>query len=174
MAGPPRLVTGDAHDAVTEVVVDPDNVGEHVMAVVVGVPPLGREPCHVPLPGGGVNFGIVHPIPLAVADIVAQLHVLDALGRSQCACSDCPSGPGSTGADHDTGGQVEAALNSDGALDIRPVVRAKRILDVAADRVQFDGKCLDIRGTQVGVFTYVCDGHQFSLDDRRSTAPFAL
>jgi hypothetical protein len=52
-------------------------------------------------------------------------------------------------------------LNSDGALDIRPVVRAKRILDVATERVQFDGKCLDIRGTQVGVFTYVCDGHQF-------------
>ena len=51
-----------------------------------------------------------------------------------------------------TTGQVEAALNSDGALDIRPVVRAKRILDFATDRVQFDGKCLDIRGTQVGVF----------------------
>src|ERR1700684_4679410 len=118
VAGPPRLVTGDTHDAVTEVVVDTDNVGEHVMAVVVGVPPLRGQPCHVPLPGGGVNFGIVHPIPLTVADIVPQLHVLYALGRGQCACSDRPSGPSSTGADQDTGGQVEATLNSDGALDI--------------------------------------------------------
>src|SRR5271166_874622 len=126
----PRLVTGDAHNAVTEVVVDADDVGEHVMAVVVGVPPLRGQPSHVPLPSGGVNFGVVHPIPLAVADIVAQFHVLDALGRGQRAGSDRPSGPGPTGADYDTGGEVEAALNSDGALDIRPVVRAKRILNV--------------------------------------------
>src|SRR5271156_4512540 len=161
IAGPPRLVTGDAHDAVTEVVVDADNVGEHVMAVVVGVPPLRGQACHVPLPGGGVNFGIVHPIPLTVADIVAQLHVLDALGRGQCASSERPSGTGSADADHDTGGQIEAALNSDGALDVRAVLRAKRIFDVETDRVQFDGKCFDIRGAQVSVFTYVCDGHQF-------------
>src|ERR1700743_1031739 len=170
IARPPWLVTGDAHDAVTEVVVDADNVGEHVMAVVVRVPPLRGQPGHVPLPGGGMNFGIVHPIPLTVADIVAQLHVLDALGRGQRASSDRPSGPGSAGADHDTGAQIEAALNSDGALDIRPVVRAKRIFDVATDRVQFDGKCFDIRGAQVGVFTYVRDGHEFSLVDRRSGA----
>src|ERR1700742_1465122 len=113
IARPPWLVTGDAHDAVTEVVVDADNVGEHVMAVVVRVPPLRGQPGHVPLPGGGMNFGIVHPIPLTVADIVAQLHVLDALGRGQRASSDRPSGPGSAGADHDTGAQIEAALNSD-------------------------------------------------------------
>jgi hypothetical protein len=58
------------------------------------------------------------------------------------------------------GGEVEAALNSDGALDIRPVVRAARILDVATDRVQLDGECLDVRGAQMGVLGYVCDGHQ--------------
>src|ERR1700744_5494916 len=126
----PRLVTGDAHNAVTEVVVDADDVGEHVMAVVVGVSPLRGQPCHVPLPSGGVNFGVVHPIPLTVADIVPQLHVLYALGCAQGAGSDRPSGLGSAGADHDTGGQVEATLNSDGALDVRPVVRAKRILDL--------------------------------------------
>ena len=107
------------------------------------------------------NFRVVHPIPLAVADIVAQLHVLDALGRGQGKCSERPSDPGSTGADHDTGGEVETALNSDGALDVRPVLRAKRSFDVETDRVQFDGECLDIRVAQVGVFGYVCDGHQF-------------
>src|ERR1700730_13323135 len=103
------------------------------MAVVVGVPPLRGQPCHVPLPGAGVNFGIVHPIPLAVADIVAELHVLDALGRGQGTGSERPSGPGSADADHDTGGHVEVALNSDGALDISPVLRAKRIFNVETD-----------------------------------------
>src|ERR1700734_4040864 len=106
IAGPPRLVTGDAHDAVTEIIVDADNVGEHVMAVVVRVPPLRGQPGHVPLPGGGMNFAIVHPIPLTVTDIVAQLHVLDALGYCQCASSESPSGPGSAGADHETAPQT--------------------------------------------------------------------
>jgi hypothetical protein len=28
-----------------------------------------------------VDLRVVHPIPLSVGDVVAQLHVLDALGR---------------------------------------------------------------------------------------------
>ena len=105
-----------------------------------------------------MDFGVVHPIPLAVP-IVAQFHVLDALGRGQ---GDVPNAHPVLVrlADHDTGGEVEAALNSDGALDIRPVARAKRILDVETDRVQFDGECLDVRGAQMGEFGDICDGHQ--------------
>jgi hypothetical protein len=95
-----------------------------------------------------------------VADIVAQFHVLDALGRGQGERPEHPPGPAAAGADHHTGGDVKAALNSDGALDIRPVVRAKRILDVQTDRVEFDGECLDVRGAQMGVFGYLSDGHQ--------------
>ena len=70
-----------------------------------------------------MDFGVIHPIPLTVADIVAQFHVLDALGRGQGERPEHPPGPGSAGTDHQTGGEVEAALNSDGALDIGPVVR---------------------------------------------------
>jgi hypothetical protein len=36
----PLLVAADAYDAKAEVVVHPDHVGEYVVAVVVGVPPL--------------------------------------------------------------------------------------------------------------------------------------
>ena len=106
-----------------------------------------------------MDFGVIHPIPLTVADIVAQFHVLDALGRGQCERPEHPPGLGSAGTDHHTGGEVQAALNSDGALDIRPVVLTARILDVETDPVQLDGECLDVRGAQMGVFGDVCDGH---------------
>ena len=38
---------------------------------------------HVPLPRRRMDLGIVHPIPLAVHDVVAQFHVLDDLGQCQ-------------------------------------------------------------------------------------------
>ena len=40
MTPPPLLVAGDPQDTEPEVVVDADDVGEHMVAIVVGKPPL--------------------------------------------------------------------------------------------------------------------------------------
>ena len=79
----PRLVAGHPHHAEPEVVVHAQHIAEHVMAVVVRVPPLRRDRDHVPLPRAGVDLRVVHPIPLAVGHVVTDLHVLDALRERQ-------------------------------------------------------------------------------------------
>ena len=71
-----------------------------------------------------MDFRVVHPIPLAVAEIAAQFHVLDALGRGRRYVLNADPVLVRLAPITDTGGEVEAALNSDGAVDIRRVVRA--------------------------------------------------
>ena len=76
----PGLVLVDAHDAVAEVVVLADDVRVGVVELVVAVLPLLGRRRGVPLPGGRVDLGVAHPVPLAVQDVVADLHVLQDLG----------------------------------------------------------------------------------------------
>ena len=76
----PGLVRVDPHDLVAEVLVLAADVGVGVVDVVVRVLPRLRGRGGVPVPGGGVDLGIVHPVPLAVHDVVADLHVLEDLG----------------------------------------------------------------------------------------------
>src|SRR6185312_13002196 len=109
---------------------------------------------------GGVDFRVVHPIPLTVADVVGEFHVLDALGQGQGRGADGPSGLAAAGTDNESRGNLEASLKRDGAPDICAVPLAARILDVATDRLQFGRKGLDVRLAQMGVFGYVCDGHR--------------
>src|SRR6478735_1004561 len=112
-----------------------DDVGEHVVAVVVGIPLLRGDTGHVPLPGAGMDFRVVHPIPLAVADVMAEFHVLDALGHGERGGSEHPAGLAAAAGDDQPGGDVEASLKRDSALDVCPVIFTARILDVAADRL---------------------------------------
>ena len=79
----PLLISGDAQHPVADVIVHIQNVGVLVVHVVVGVPPVLGHPGHIPLPGRRVDLRIVHPVPLAVDDVVADLHVLDDLGDRQ-------------------------------------------------------------------------------------------
>jgi hypothetical protein len=65
-----------------------------------------------------VDLRIVHPVPLAVDDVVAQFHVLDALGHQQSDGSDCPSGLALAAEDRQTGNNFEAALAPYDALDV--------------------------------------------------------
>src|SRR6185312_11116003 len=107
-----------------------------------------------------MDFRVIHPIPLTMADVVGQLHVLDALGQGQGRGADGPSGLAAAGTDSESGGNLEASLKRDGAPDICAVPLAARILDVATDRFQFGRKGLDVRLAEMGVFGYVCDGHR--------------
>src|SRR6478735_914164 len=112
-----------------------------VVAVVVGIPLLRGDTGHVPLPGAGMDFRVVHPIPLTVAEVMAELvmaefHVLDALGHGERGGSEHPAGLAAAGTDSESCGNLEASLKRDSALDVCPVIFTERILDVAADRLQ--------------------------------------
>ncbi len=55
---------------------------------------------------------------------------------------------------------LEASLKGDGATDVLTVLRAERVLDVAANCVQLSRERLDIRVVEMGVFGYFGDGHR--------------
>jgi hypothetical protein len=78
--------------------------------------------------------GVVHPVPLTVADVMAEFHVLDNLGHGECAGTERPSDLATGASDKQPRGDVEESLKRDGAPDVCPVLFAARTLDVAADR----------------------------------------
>jgi hypothetical protein len=57
-----------------------------------------------------------------VDDVVAQFHVLDALGDEQSDGSDGPSGLASAAEDRQPGGRLEAALKPYDAFDVRAIL----------------------------------------------------
>src|SRR5215208_4769787 len=114
-----------------------------------------------------VDFRVVHPVPLTVADVVSEFHVLDALSHGQRCGSQHPSDLALAQTDHEARGDLEATLKSDGATDIGPVFRAKRILNINADRLQVGGECLQVRDAEMSVFSDIGNGHRPSNPFRR-------
>src|ERR1700757_4510145 len=174
MAPPPLLVAGDPQDAEPKVVVHADDIGEHMVAIVVGIPPLRRDTRHVPLPRGGMDFRVVHPIPLTVADVMANFHVLDALGHGERGGTEPPADLAAGAGDNQPRGHVEESLKRDGAPDVCPVFFAARTLDVAADRIQLGSKSLEVRVAQVGVCGYVRYRHRRLTDVQARWRPARL
>ena len=111
-----------------------------------------------------MDFRVVHPIPLTVADVMAEFHVLDALGHGERGGSEHPAGLAAAAGDDQPRGDVEASLKRDSALDVCPVFFTARILDVAADRLQLASERLEVRIAQMGVFGYVCYCHRRLTD----------
>ena len=145
-----------------------EDVGEHVVAVVVGIPPLRRQPGHVPFPSVGMDFGVVHPVPLAVADVVADFHVLDALGEGQRRRPQRSTRAlDRLAAISSRAPASRVALESDGAADVGRVARAAGFLDVAANRVELSAECLDLCLAQMRVLRDVGDGHDVLGSIRR-------
>src|SRR5277367_706709 len=107
-----------------------------------------------------MDFRIVHPVPLAVGDVVAEFHVLDGFGRGQGSGSQGPTdfalGPGDDQPRH----YVKASLKSDRAHDVRAIPGAARSLDVNADLVQLGRERREVRVAEMGVFGYVSDGQR--------------
>ena len=120
----PALVLVDAHDPVAEVVVLADDVGVRVVQLVVRVLPLLGRRRVVPLPGGGVDLRVAHPVPLAVQDVVADLHVLQDLRHGQAGGADQPRGREDRDQQHAPAGQLEPALRRDDPADVGGVVLA--------------------------------------------------
>ena len=93
-----------------------------------------------------------------MADVVADFHVLDALGERQRRGADQPAGPGATARDEQTRSHIERALERDGATNVGSVSLPQRGLDLAADAVQFVGQRVDVRLAEVRVHRDVGDG----------------
>ena len=144
VVGLPGLVPGNPEDGVAYVVVHAEDVGVFVVLKVVGRPPVFGRPTHVPLPCRGVDLGIVHPVPLAVHDIVADLHVLDDLGQSDAHGSSPPCRAFRAAGQQDPAGYFEGTLRGNGAADVAGVALAKGFLDVQPDRVELNAEILDV------------------------------
>ena len=161
----PALVLVDAHDAVAEVVVLADHVRVRVVQLVVRVLPLLGRRGVVPLPGGGVDLRVAHPVPLAVQDVVADLHVLQDLGDRQAGGADEPGRREQREQQHRAAAELELALGVDDPADVRRVVLARGV--DAPPRGWRRARCrvLDVLGGQVGdrvVGLLLDDGHGWS------------
>ncbi len=144
--GHPALVLVDAHDAVAEVVVLADDVGVGVVQLVVRVLPLLRRARVVPLPGRRVDLGVTHPVPLAVHDVVPDLHVLDDLGDREAGGAGDPGRREHRDEQDGTAAELELALHVDDLADVGRVVGSAGVDHRLADRVELDTELLDVLG----------------------------
>ena len=133
----PFLVRVDAHDLVAEIAVLAADVGERVVLVVVRVPPRVGRRGGVPVPVLGVDVGVVHPVPLPVHHVVADLHVLEDLGQRQRRRAGQPQRlarrepiSSARAAEH------ELAVQLDRAADVARVALAEVGVDLVVDRVE--------------------------------------
>ena len=144
----PLLMRVDPHDVVAEVAVLAADVGEGVVLVVVGVLPGVGGRGGVPVPALRVDVRVVHPVPLPVHDVVAQLHVLEDLGHRE---HRGPGEPGRAPAREQQGharGEHEPAVQGDGGADVARVALAEVGVDLVVDRVELAPERLDLLGRQ--------------------------
>src|SRR6202020_33069 len=118
---------------------------------------------HIPLPGIGMDFRIVHPIPLAVSDVVPEFHVLDAFGRGQGSGSQGPTDFAFGSGDDQPRRNVKPTLKSDRTRDVRPIPGTARSLDITTDLVQLGRERGEVRVAEMGVLGYVSDGRRDPL-----------
>ena len=97
-----------------------------------------------------MNVGIVHPIPLAVHHVVADLHVLQDLGHPQTRGAEDPRGFGSRTQQQDTTGHHDLTLHRDDLLDVGAVPVAEVGEHFVVNRVQFFTQFFPLLFSQVG------------------------
>ena len=147
----PLLVRVDPHDLVAEVLVLAADVRVRVVHVVVGVlPRLGRRR-RVPVPRRGVDVRVVHPVPLAVHDVVADLHVLEDLGQRQRRRSRRPR-PACTSRRRGGSATPRARRRCISIIDddVRAVAVAEVGEDLVVDRVELLAELLDLLVAEPG------------------------
>ena len=140
----PLLLRIDPHDLVADVLVLADDVGEGVVDVVVRVLPGRGGGGRVPVPGRGVDVGIVHPVPLAVHDVVADLHVLEDLRHREAGGAEHPGRPVARRHQHDPRERRQAPVELDDAADVGGVAIAEVVEDLVVDLLELLAELLDL------------------------------
>ena len=111
--------------------------------VVRVLPRLGRRG-RVPVPGRGVDDRVVHPVPLAVQDVVTDLHVLEDLGQPERARTGHPGDPPTRGEQQRATQQRQTALERDDRADVGRVTLAQVGLDLLMELVELAADLLDL------------------------------
>ena len=150
VGGVPLLGVVDPHDPVAEVVVVADDVGVGVVDLVVAVLPVVGRGDVVPLPHRRVDLGVAHPVPLAVDDVVPDLHVVEDLGDAQAGGAGDPGDRVATEEQHRPRTHLEVALGRDHPADVAGVGLAEVVHHRGADLVELAPDLLDVCGGQVG------------------------
>ncbi len=168
MGRPPLLVGGDPQDAVADIVVLAHHVGECVVDVIVRVLPLLGRLDRVPLPAARVDLGVVHPVPLAVHDVVADLDIFQDLCHGEQRGARHPRRRQRAREEGHAAGDQQPALQGDDAPDVLGVASAEVFLDLLADRIEAPAELLDLVLAQVGVLLHISDSHQCFRPPERS------
>ena len=156
----PRFVARHPQHPVAHVVIHADHIRVLVMDVVVRVLPVGRSAHHVPLPRRGVHLRVVHPIPLAVHDIVAEFHVLDDLGDRKHGRSAEPQQPVAASQQCQPTADLQESLCGDGAPQILGVALAAVGFDLASQCIELVAEGLDVGFGQMRIRVDVIDCHR--------------
>src|SRR5690625_2289267 len=98
-----------------------------------------------------MDLGIVHPVPLAVSHVVADLHVLDALRHRESGRAHRPTQHGLAAVNHQPRRDIQHPLKHDRVMDVSSVVGAEGGFDGPANRVQLDAKRFDVGFAEMGV-----------------------
>ncbi len=147
--GMPGLLWVDPQRAVANVPVLAENVRVGVVHIVVGMfPLLGGRP-GVPLPDGGVDLRVAHPVPLPVQNVVPDLHVLQDLGGGQHRSARQPR-RGQQGGEHDRPSpRLQAPLNGNHPADVAGVALPQTRQDLLAEPVERTTELLDIHSGEL-------------------------
>ena len=140
----PLLVGVDPHDLVAEILVLAPDVRVGVVDVVVGVAPGLRRRGGVPVPRPRVDDRVVHPVPLAVQDVMADLHVLEDLGHAQGGRAEDPGSAPARGDELQAADQGQAPLHGDDRADVARVAIAEIVLDGLVQRLELASDLLDL------------------------------
>ncbi len=121
-----------------------------VVHVVVRVAPLVAGAGGVPLEGLAVQPRVLHPVVLAVHDVVADLHVVEDLRQRQRGGAADPGGRQEAEEQQAAAGDLEAALGADDPVDVVGVALAEVGDDARADGVELLAEGLELLGGEVG------------------------
>ena len=92
----------------------------------------------------GVDLRVVHPVPLAVDDVVADLHVLEDLRDRQADGADHPGRPALREQQHGPAAELEGTLGLDDLADVGGVGSPAGVEDLLAESVQLAAERLDL------------------------------
>ena len=145
----PALVRVDPHDLVAEIFVFAADVGERVVDVVVRVTPGFTGGCGIPVPHRRVDVRIVHPVPLAVHHVVADLHVLEDLGHPEARGACHPGHLRPRPEQQHAAGDGQLTLGGDDVLDVGAVAITEVAVDLVMDRIEFFAQLFDGLVTQM-------------------------
>ena len=96
-----------------------------------------------------MDLRVAHPVPLAVQDVVPDLHVVEHLGDREARGAEHPGGLVPAREQERAAAHLELALHVDDASDVRRVPCAAIVEDRLPDGVELATDRLDVGSRQV-------------------------